>query len=76
MEDDYNRTDAVFKAIVAIALTFGVIWHCASIGYKNGYKQGQIDSFNSKIKYQLEKNKDGEMVYVEIEKIEKEEKGE
>ena len=75
MPDTYNRAEEIFRFIVVLVVCFAFVWVVYVVhsnGYKEGYKQGQIDSFNGKIKYQLEKNEDGEMVYVEIQKIEKE----
>jgi cell division protein FtsL len=36
------------------------------IKYNDGYKQGQIDALNNKIKYELRENEDGTKEWVEI----------
>lgn len=34
--------------------------------FEEGYKQGQIDALTGKVKYELSKNEDGELVWTEI----------
>ncbi len=55
--------------IEEVIITLFCLWLFVEIlGFllNEGYKQGQIDSLNGKIKYKKERNEDGEEVWTKI----------
>jgi hypothetical protein len=50
--DDYGSGVAIFMFVVATLLTVGTI-------FEIGYKTGQIDAINHKIKYELKQSENG-----------------
>lgn len=67
-------TEALFDWVTAgtfvlLGFLIAVLLYVILPGDK-GYKQGQIDALNGKVKYKKEKNQDGETVWMEIKRKE------
>jgi len=63
-----GQTSIVFTVGIAIGIIFGfaLSFICDPMIKKEGYKQGQIDAFNNKIKYELKEQSDGSKTWEEI----------
>lgn len=56
----------VIASLLLIFLT-GIV--STSLGYSRGYQMGQIDALNGSIHWQLQRQADGQMLWVECENV-------
>lgn len=59
-------TDFIFTCIFNIAILATILVYWAFKWYVAGYRQGQIDCLNNKIKYEKQENEEGEITWKEI----------
>lgn len=62
--DKFSALFFTFGVGVIFTVLMAAVFPEVSISYKNGYKQGQIDAYNSEYKYELKKQKDGTVTWV------------
>ncbi len=54
--------------IIVLTISYGLMIACvAYFKYTDGYKDGQVDALNNKIKYEKKLNSDNETVWTKIE---------
>ena len=58
--------NSIEELLLVIILLICTVWF-PSISKRDGYKQGQIDAMQGKIKYRLSRNENGEEVWTKIE---------
>jgi hypothetical protein len=56
----------IFSSVGALLCLIALVRISQYDYYDSGYKQGQIDAINNKIKYKLSINEDGEKVWTKI----------